>query len=149
RVLPPDLSPLIGDRMPVKLHLTAKETGAIALDDLALTLASGTVTGNALFANPDRSITAHLQAKLPDLATVKGLLGPQTRGSAEIRFDVSGTEQQPRLELTATGDGLSAASSSVNHADARLQVSTTGPLGGSDARIVVDASGHVTGVARL
>ena len=80
RLLPPEFMPLLGERLPIELHLTARENGAIAVDDLTVALASGTATGAALFATPDRKIAGQLRVSLPDLAVVKGALGVQGRG---------------------------------------------------------------------
>ena len=51
--------------------------------------------------------------------------------------------------MTATGDNLLVAASAAEHADARLSLTTTGPLGAPATRFDVDAIGRVTGVAKL
>jgi translocation and assembly module TamB len=135
--------------LPITLQLTARRNGAMAIDELVLALPIGRVTGDALFATPDRTIAGHLRASLPDLAAFSASPKPQSHGSAEIELSLSGTESQPHLELTASGDDLSAAGSVAEHADAHLDVTTSGTLGTPAARIAAEVVGRVTGVASL
>jgi translocation and assembly module TamB len=80
RLLPPDIARFIGERVPVALRATVKENGAIAIDNLAIELALGRLTGDAAFARPDRGIAAHLRANLPRLAAANDSLGVKMEG---------------------------------------------------------------------
>jgi len=147
RLLPPDIAPLIGTRTPVGLRATVKENGAIALDNLSVELASATLTGDAALAGPDRAIAAHLRAIVPRLEAVGGVLGATMTGSAEVIAAISGTEEQPRLDLDAIGDNIVTGASGAEHAEAHLTVTPTGNLGNPSARIDIAARGQVRGVS--
>jgi len=82
RLLPPEFAPLLGERLPIDLHLTARENGAIAIDDLTVALASGSMTGTALSPHPIEDRRAASGPAFPILAMVKSALVVEGRGSA-------------------------------------------------------------------
>lgn len=147
RLLPPGIAPLIGTHVPVALRATIKEDGAIALDNLSVALASGTLTGDAALAGPDRAIAAHLRATVPRLEALGDVLGAPIAGSAELVAAISGTEDRPRLNFDAIGDNIVTAASGAEHAEAHLIVTPTGNLGDPSARIDIAARGQVRGIA--
>jgi translocation and assembly module TamB len=144
RLLPPDMAPLIGEHVPLALSATVKETGAIVIDNLAIEFASGTLTGDAALAGPDRAIAAHLRANFPRLAEANDVLGVKLQGSAELNATISGTEDRPRLDLDASGENIGAAVFGAEHTEAHLTVTSAG---NAAARIDVAAQGQVRGVA--
>jgi translocation and assembly module TamB len=146
RLVPPDIAPLIGERVPVGLRATVKKGGAIALDNLSIELASGTLTGDAALAGPDRAIAAHLRARLTRLAPATGALGVGLEGSAELIATISGTEDRPRLDLNVEGDNIAAAFSGAEHAEAHLTMTSAGNLGDPAARVEIAAHGQLRGI---
>jgi translocation and assembly module TamB len=137
---------LIGGQAPLALRATFRKNGAIALDNLSLELASGTLTGDAMLAGPDRAVVAHLQARLPRLALIGDALGMAVTGSAELIAAISGTEDRPRIAVDATGENIAVASSGAEHAEAHLMLTPSGILRDPASRIDIAARGMVRGV---
>ena len=147
RLLPPGIAPLIGNHVPVRLRASVGQGGTIALDDLSVDFAAGTVTGDAALAGPDRAIAAHLRASLPRLAASGSALDGGIGGSAELTATISGTEERPRLDLDAVGDDIAASAFGAQHAEAHLVVTPPSGLQGPGAPFGIAAHGVVRGIS--
>ena len=83
-LLPAEVAPLAGDR--VAFSLRAKFDKGVAVDPLSIETAAGKISGGAAFGAPDKAISAHLRADLPELIRLAGVLGQPLEGSATLDF---------------------------------------------------------------
>ncbi|HEX3863865.1 MAG TPA: translocation/assembly module TamB domain-containing protein [Stellaceae bacterium] len=146
-LLTPEVAALTGDSMPVSVQATLKENGAIAVNSLSVGMAAGRLTGDADFAEPDRTIAAHLRAELTKLGAATPLVGQPTHGSAEVTATVSGTENRPQLEIAASGDGMQVADFGAQRANVNLKVGWNGDPADPSSQIDISAGGSVSGIA--
>ena len=66
------------------LSLRAKFDNGVVVDPLSIEIAAGKVTGDAAFGGPDKAVSAHLRAEIPELLRLAGLLGQPLDGSAVL-----------------------------------------------------------------
>jgi len=120
RLLPPEFAPLLGESLADRSAPGLPErTARFAIDDLTVALASGSMTGHRAFRHTRSEDRRQLRASLSRFGDGPECPGCGGRGSAEVHLNLSGTEQQPHLELTAIGDNLLVASSAAEHAAMR------------------------------
>ncbi len=143
-LLPAEVVPLAGDR--VALSLRAKFDKGVAVDPLSIETAAGKVSGGAAFGAPDRAISAHLRADLPELIRLAGVLGQPLEGSATLDISLAGTESRPELGLTFSGSDIRLGSSGAQQVETDIRVVPTGTLDDPATRIEFAAKGRIKGI---
>ena len=63
-LLPAEFAPLVGDRL--VLSLRGAFSDRIVIDQLSLEIAAGKLTGDGAFGGPEKAITAHVRASVPE-----------------------------------------------------------------------------------
>jgi translocation and assembly module TamB len=143
-LLPSELAPLAGDR--VAFSLRAKFDKGIVVDPLSIETGAGRVTGDAAFGGPDKSLSAHLRADLPELLRFAGLLGQPLEGSAMLQASLAGTENRPDLSLTLSGNKIRLGSSGAQRVETDIRATPTGTLDDPATRIEFAAKGRIEGI---
>ncbi len=143
-LLPAEFAPLVGDRIVLSLRATMADR--IIVDPLSIEIAAGRLTGDGTFGGPEKTVAAHLQANVPELALLEDLVGNQLAGSASLTAAVTGTENRPALELNLSGSGVRLGSAGADHIEANVSATPTGALTNSNARIEFAAKGRVEGI---
>src|SRR5262249_31593374 len=103
-LLPSEFAALVGDRAALSLDAGLGEQ--VVVRQLSIEIAAGKLTGHAAVGGPRKRATAHLNAELPELSRLAGLLGQSLSGSANLAATVTGTESRPSLELRLSGTGI-------------------------------------------
>jgi translocation and assembly module TamB len=143
-LLPPDLAPVVGNQLTLSVHGSSGER--VVLDALSIELAAGRLSGDAAFGGSEKAVTAHLQANVPELSVIAGLVGSQLAGSASLAAEVTGTETRPALALNLTARAVRVGISGANHVDASMSATAAGPLDNSDTQVEFAAKGRVEGL---
>ena len=143
-LLPAELAPLLGDRLALSLRATFGDR--VVVDTLSIEAAAGTVSGDAAFGGPEKTVAAHLRANVPDLSPLTGLLGSHLAGSALVTAELTGTESRPALTLDLSGSDIRAGSSGAERVEAEVSANPTGALDNPDARIEFAAKGRIEGL---
>jgi translocation and assembly module TamB len=144
-LLPPNLAPVVGNQLALSVHGSSGER--VIFDALSIEIAAGRLSGDAAFGGIEKTVTAHLQANVPKLSAIAGLLGSQLSGSASLAAEVTGTETRPALTLNLTASAVRVGTSGADHADANMSAAATGPLENPDTRIEFAAKGRLEGFA--
>jgi translocation and assembly module TamB len=145
RLVPPDLAPLIGDKVQVSARGGVGEDGTLSLAALSVAAAAGTLTGDAELGRPDQRLTAHLHLDLPHLAAASAPVGVPVGGAARIVATLGGTETRPMLTLDADGEAVAVGTSRVAHASAHLRVAPNDDP--ASAGLKIEARGDVRGLS--
>jgi translocation and assembly module TamB len=140
-LLPPDVAPLIGDRLALSLHAAFGER--IVLDTLSIDAAVGTVTGNGAFGGPDQAVEAHLRANVPNLSPLARLIGNNLAGGASLTADVTGTEKRPALALTFSGTAIRIGSSGAERVETHVSATPTSALDQANAQVQFAGDGRI------
>ena len=143
-LLPPELAPLVGDRVVSSLHAAFGER--IVVDALSIDAAVGTVTGDGAFGGPNEAVEAHLRANVPELSPLAGLFRDHVEGAASLTADITGTEKHPALALNLSGTAIRLGSSGAEHVEAEVSATPTGVLDKPDARVEFAAKGRIEGL---
>jgi translocation and assembly module TamB len=143
-LLPAEFAPVIGDQLALSLHGTFGER--VVLDALSIGIAAGTLTGDGAFGGPEKAVSAHLQANVPQLSSLSGLLGNELKGAASLTAEVTGTQDRPTLGLNLSANEVDVATSGAEHMDASVSATPSGALDNPDTRIEFAAKGRVEGL---
>ncbi|HYM72403.1 MAG TPA: hypothetical protein VET89_05435, partial [Stellaceae bacterium] len=143
-LLPPAIAPIVGDKVPIHLRAIFAENGVLRVDEMAVGLAAGAITGEASLGGPDRRLNGRVQADFPNL-TAPAVGDRSAAGSAKVTAILSGSETRPALTIDASGDTLRFGASGAQHADAHLTVGSTGDLDQPASRLEIAGRGHVQG----
>jgi translocation and assembly module TamB len=144
RLLPAELSPMVGDR--VAFSLRARLNDRVVVDALSIETAAGTLAGDAAFGGPEKAVSTHLRADVPELLRFAGILGQPLEGSAVVGVSVTGTENRPQLELKFSGRGVRLGPSGAEHVETDVRATPTGTLDEPSTRIEFAAKGRVEGI---
>jgi translocation and assembly module TamB len=143
-LLPPDLAPVVGDQVGLSLRTTFGDRTVI--DPLWIGIAAGTLTGDAAFGGPQKTVAAHLQANLPELSPLAGMLDNELSGSASVIAEVGGTESRPELTLNLSANDIRFGASGAKHVETQVSAAPTGALDKPDTRIGFTAKGRIAGL---
>src|SRR5258708_35633275 len=82
------------------------DDGAIALDELQLTAAAGTLSASGRWARDGNAISGRATLDLPALAALAPLLGNDIGGAASAALSLAGTLTEPAAHVTLSGERL-------------------------------------------
>src|ERR1700745_3788574 len=102
--------------------------------------------GSGRFGEGEKTVSAHLQANVPQLSSFSDLLGNELKGAASLTAAVTGTQDRPALALNLSANEVGVATSGAQHLDANISAAPTGPVDDPDTRIEFAAKGRVEGL---
>ncbi|MGH7031535.1 MAG: translocation/assembly module TamB domain-containing protein, partial [Stellaceae bacterium] len=135
------LDALIGSRARFAGAIRRDQTGAMALDHLALSSAAAKLSGAARFDPASDQLVAQLSLDLPQLKPLGAALGTEISGTLSVRARAQGALDHLRVTGEIDGHGIAAAGATIG----RVQLSgAVADL--SRPRAVIDGSFRASGV---
>jgi len=117
------------------------DAGVLAINRLAVTGASASLSGDARFAPATNEVSADLVLDLPRLKPLAVAFGADVTGTASAQFNFAGPLDHLRLSGSVTGTALTAAGTRLDRLQLAAQVPDI-----SDRRATIDGSFHAQGV---
>jgi translocation and assembly module TamB len=143
-LIPEAAAPLVGDHPTIRL---AGRVGIVSddlfLDDVAATVAAGTLAAKAGIDATDGRMTGTADVTLPDAA----LLDPSLSGRAVLHVSASGPLAKPQLAARLRLDGFKAGPMSLAAADLDATADPAGELSGAFPGAALTLKGVLKGLA--
>jgi len=144
-LLPPNLQPLLAGE--TRFATAAGfDGGAIALDELQLTAAAGTLSASGRWARDSDAISGRATLDLPALAAFAPLLGGDLSGAASAALSLAGTLTEPSAHVTLSGDRLAFAGNRAAQASATLDLHAAGDPLAAATPVDLVGRGRITGL---
>ena len=145
-LLPPDMAPLIGDRLTLAAVIDYDGKATVTVDKLHLSAAIGEISGSGSLDSTTQRVDGQLHLTLPDLHPAEALLGEPLAGRLDIAATIAGTLAAPTASLDLRSDGLHLSDLSLDRFTAQLQLALAEKQGQRQWK--AQGKGRLTGLAR-